>query len=248
MASRGESKVQKSISVEKARFLPRKRNVFTTRVRAGAHSKQTSIPLGFIARDMLSAGDTMFETKKILNKGEILVNGRAQKENRFAVGLFDMIEVLPAGKKYRAVYDFKGRLVLNELGKKSTTEKISKIMFKKAVKNGVVQLTTSDGFVFLEKKTAFKPGDSLRFSLPDKKILEGIELKKGSAVFFTGGKQVGKTGVVTEITEGTKRREKLVDVDMEGTQVRTTEKNVVAVGKNSPAIEFGKSLNESEAQ
>src|SRR3989344_6227019 len=101
MARHGESKSQKRISVETARFLKRKENVWTIRTKPGPHKRGYAIPLGFVARDMLQVGKTMFETKKVLNQGSIEVNGVARKEVQFAVGLFDVVEAKTTKKKYR---------------------------------------------------------------------------------------------------------------------------------------------------
>lgn len=245
MSNRGNSRSQKSISAPIAVFLKRKENVWTIKTSAGPHSKETSVPLGFVVRDMLSLSETMFETKKVLNEGAISVNGVTRREPKFPIGLFDVVSTKD-GKNFRLVFDTKGRLVLSEMGGKSALEKVSKILFKKIVKKGLVQLTTTDGFVFREKKTEFKPGDSLRISLPDKKILEGLELKKGNMVYFTSGKKLGHVGKVTGFTEGTRARPRLVSVDVEGTEVLTVAQNVFVVGKNSLSIDFGDKFKEGE--
>lgn len=246
MSERGESKAQKSISAPKARFLKRRLSVWTIRTKAGPHSGKASIPLGFIVRDMLGATNSMFETKKVLNAEQVLVNGTARNTPQFAVGLFDVVELVPANKKYRVVLDTNSRLVLSELKPKSASEKVSKVLGKHAVKKGVIQLTTMEGFVFMEKKTGIVPGDSIKISLPAKKILSQFELKKGNLVYFTSGKKVSLTGKITGITEGTRSRPKLVNVDVDGTQVQTVEKNVVVIGNDKAEMDMGEPLEVSK--
>ncbi len=245
MSQKGESKTQKSIAVEKARFIKRKKNVWTIRTSPGPHSKEFSVPLGFVVREMLGIAGTLFEAKKILGMGSIVVNGVARKEPKFPVGLFDVLLLVESKKKYRLVFDDKGRLVLSEMEDKSPLEKVSKILFKKAVKKGLVQLTTDDGFVFLEKKTAFRPGDSLKISLPEKKILDGLELKKGNMVYMIGGKKIGKTGTVLSVSDGTRSRPKLVGIEIDGKEILTVEKNTMVIGKGTPSVDFGKAAKKS---
>ncbi len=247
MAQKGPSKTQKSISVENARFLKRKKNTWTIRTSPGAHSKNTSVPLGFVCRDLLGLGESMFETKKILNAKNVLVNGVARSDQKFAVGLFDVIELLLENKRFRIVFDNNGRLVLSEIKNKGSVEKISKILFKKMVKGGLVQLTTNDGFVFREKKSDYKPGDSLKISLPQKKILGGFELKTGKTVYLINGEnKVGKIGKVTAISGSSKSREKIINIDVDGEVLKTVERNVIVIGDNSTSIDFGKVFESEE--
>lgn len=246
MARHGESKSQKRISVETARFLKRKANVWTIRTKPGPHRRGYAIPLGFVARDMLHVGSTMFETKKVLNAGSIEVNGVPRKDHQFAVGLFDVVETKTTKKRYRVVFDKKGRLALNEMDAKSPLEKVSKVMYKRAVKGGLIQITTSEGFVFRDKTTSFSPNDSLKISVPDKKIISGLKFEQGNTVYFIGGTKIGETGKIKSITPGTRNRPILVEVDVDGNTFKTTGNNLMVIGEKSVVIDLGKEILEQE--
>lgn len=191
---------------------------------------------------MLQAGKTMFEVKKVLNQMGIEVNGVARKDTQFAVGLFDVVEAKAVGKKFRVVFDKKGRLALNEMDAKSPLEKVSKVLFKKAVKGGLIQLTTSEGFVFRDKKTVFSPNDSLKISVPGKKILGGLKFEEGNMVYFIGGTKIGETGKIKSIAPGTRKRPVLVEVEVEGTVFQTTGNNLMVIGEKSAAVDLGKTV------
>ncbi|MDO8633818.1 MAG: 30S ribosomal protein S4e [archaeon] len=246
MARHGERKSQKRISVETARFLKRKENVWTIRTKPGPHRRGHAIPLGFVARDMLQVGQTMFEAKKVLNQLGIEVNGVARKDTQFAVGLFDVVGVKATKKKFRVVFDKKGRLTLNEMDAKSPLEKVSKVLFKKAVKGGLIQLTTSEGFVFRDKKTGFSPNDSVKISVPEKKILSGLKFEEGNMVYFIGGTKIGETGKIRSITAGTRNRPVLVEVEVEGAMFKTTGNNLMVIGEKSAAVDLGKMVAQAE--
>jgi len=64
----------------------------------GPHPKDISIPLLVLIRDVFKLAETNKEARKIIKKGEILVDGRKMKDPKFGVGLLDTIEI-PALKK-----------------------------------------------------------------------------------------------------------------------------------------------------
>lgn len=245
MSKRGESKSQKRISAPLQRLIKRKQNVFTERAIAGPHNKSSAAPLSYFVRDILLLGQTMFEVKKVLNSGTVLVNGVQRKEPRFPVGIFDLLEVGAEKKKYRAVFDRKGRFVLSQMPPSARDAKISKILFKKAAGKGILQLTTNDGLLFNEKGTKLVPGDSVMISLPDKKIVESFGLKEGHLGYVVGGTKKGSIGKITDISLGTKRKPSLVSMEIEGTEFRTIAEYVFVIGAQKPAIELG-SLGEKK--
>ncbi len=241
MANRGEDKTQKSLSAPTARYFLRKAHKFTPRSRPGPHSKETSVPLLFILKDMLGVTENAREAKAILSDGKVLVNGVKRQVTGLPVGLFDLVEVKDTGKKWRIVFDTKGRLVAKEADAKAKDFKISKVTGKRTVKGGKTMITTSDGFQIETGKEKINVDDSVKISLPDRKIEEVYALTKGHSVFIIAGTHVGETGIIESVTEGSLQRHKIVTLDEGEKQYQTVTHNVVVVGKGKPAIEvFGK--------
>jgi len=238
MASKGENKKQKSISAPKARHFPRKENVWTISSKSGAFSKKTSVPLGFVLRDMAGIAKTMKELKVILNQGAVKLNGKAVKSYRLPVGLFDIVEVEKSGKKYRIVYDKHSRFVLKDMEAKEKLEKISRVVGKRKVKGGKIVFNTAEGFVFTEQKTHINVGDSVRISLPDKKIVSDIGMKKGNTAYIIGGTHAGEIATVGEITAGTAHRPELVELKKGDVSFKTLGKYVLMVGEKESLIKI----------
>ena len=67
----------------------------------GAHSLSSSLPLAIIVRDILGFAKTAKETKKIISKKKILVNGKVRLDERFLVGFMDVISIPEIKKSYR---------------------------------------------------------------------------------------------------------------------------------------------------
>jgi len=236
MAGKGGARIEKRISSSKVRGLKRKEKVFTIKPMPGPHKRNESMPLGLILRDVLNIASNAREAKKILNAGKVKVDLVERKEIKFPVGLFDVISVEELKKNYRVILDGKGRIQLKEIDPKEKNFKFCRITSKRTAKKGLTQYGTNDGRSFIEKKSEYKKGDSLRVELPKQKIIERIELKKGNTAFIAAGKHVGTTGTIKEIIEGTQRREKIILIELKEKEFRTKAENVFVIGTKKAEI------------
>jgi len=78
---------------------------------------------------------------------------------------------------------------------------------------------------------------SIFWSLPEKQVLERIELKEGNFAVITGGKNIGVQGKIVEIekAEAKKRKGILVVVeDEKGTRYQTILNFVFSLGATQP--------------
>ncbi len=241
MASKGEKKVEKRLATSKARKIKRKEKRCTVRSKPGPHMRGSSVPLGFVLRDLIGIVQNMKEAKFILSDRQVKVDGRVIEDRRFPVGLFDLVSVEKSKKNYRIVLDSRGRLNAEEVDLKDKAVKLCKIVGKKAVPSKKVQLETNDGRSMLQEKTKLKVGDSVKISLPDQKILDEFELKRGNIVYIIAGTHVGTTATVREISAGTMKRPKLITLKpQEGDEIQTVERNVFVIGEKKPEIEVFK--------
>ncbi|MBI2598508.1 MAG: 30S ribosomal protein S4e [Candidatus Diapherotrites archaeon] len=235
MSSKGENKKQKTISTAKIRFLKRKEKIWTIKNRTGPHSQKTSVPLGFVVRDMLGLAETKKEIRIILNGASVQVNGTVRKDLKFPVGLFDIVSFPQTGKMYRIMLDKNGRIKVTEMGQKASLEKVSKILKKHVKKNGKIILTTSEGFVLLQGKHKISVSDSVKISLPEKKILQHFPLSDGMVALIIGGKHAGQVVTVKAVIEGSMHKPKLVKTQTDQGEFETLEKYVCVVGDRQTA-------------
>src|SRR5512136_2891005 len=80
--------------------IERKTHAWVVGANAGSHSMQTGIPLLIVVRDMLKLGTNSREAKKIINEGNILVDGVPRKDYKFMTGLFDIISLPEINQHY----------------------------------------------------------------------------------------------------------------------------------------------------
>ncbi len=224
--------MQKRISSPKTYSILRKVRTWTVRIRPGPHKKEESIPLALVIRDSLNIARNARETKKILKKGEVLVDGVIRKDHKFPVGFMDVIIIPKTKKYYRMTYTRKGKLVPIEIKKSEADLKIVRIKKKIKNKDGF-QIVTHDGRTFQVKKTEgrkYKTGSSLLIKIPSQEILEYIELKKGANAFITGGKHIGAKAQVKDIRAFKAAREDLVVIKIDNNEYETVKRYIFPIG------------------
>ena len=220
----------KRLAAPKTWQVRRKNSKFITKQVPGPHGSESGMALGTILKEVLTYADSNREVKKILNANEVKIDGKVRKDFRFPVGIFDTLEFASTNEYFRVMADKQGKISMVKIKKEEASLKPCKIIGKTIV-NGKLQLNLFDGKNILASSGAYKVGDTLLLSLPDKKITKHLKLDKKSAIFLTGGKHIGETGNVEDIVEN-----KIIYKNHEGELVETSKKYAFVVGDSKPLI------------
>lgn len=196
----------------------------------GPHKASESIPLIYLVRDMLKLADNSKEAKKIINSGNILVDGRIIKDYRYGVGLMDVISIPKIEKYYRVLCGKK--LKLQEISKEDSNFKLCKITGKLMERKARLQINMHDGYSMFSNEFGYKVNDTLVFEIPSRKIVKHIKFEKGKIGLVTKGKNMGKIGVIEDIREGTALRESLAKVG----DIEAPSKYVFVIGEEKSMI------------
>lgn len=218
--------------------VPRKEKVWAVRTRPGPHGLGVSMPLLVVVRDILGYAETAKEAGKIIEQGKVLVDRKPRKEDGFAVGLMDVIELPDAEKRFRVLPEHGGRIVLHPISADESGFKLCRIVGKTTVKNGATQLNLHDGkSVLLEEGgDEYAVNDTLKIAVPDQEIVEHVSLKPGCRVVIIGGRSQGRYGILMSLGSepGKKRTATIRTPDNE--DVRTLAEYVFAVGAETSMI------------
>jgi len=223
----------------------RKEAVWTVMPKPGPHSLSRSLPLVLIVRDMLKFAKTSKEAKNIISQEKIMVDGKVRRDERFLVGLMDVISILDAEKSYRVLPSRKG-LFLHPIDSGEAALKLCRIEDKTVVKGGHVHLDLHDGtssLIRVDNPQAsgdvYQTLDVLKLSVPDRELIGHTKLTVGAPAIIIGGKNIGKYGKVIAIEKkpNQKRRELLVTIEDEnGDQFQTILDFVFILGDAEPSI------------
>jgi small subunit ribosomal protein S4e len=224
----------------------RKEDVWTVMPKPGPHSISRSLPLALIVRDILGFAKTAKEAKNIISQGKIIVDGKVRLDERFLVGLMDVLSIPDAKMSYRALPSGKG-LHLYPISGEETTFKLCRIENKTVVKGGNIHLDLHDGSSSrittgnsqTPKEEPYQTLDVLKLSIPDRELLGRAKLAVEAPAIVIGGKNMGKYGKVVSIEKQAdkKRRDLLVTLkDKKGKQFQTILDFVFILGDTESII------------
>lgn len=236
MAIMGSRKHLKRFKAPKHWPIHPKENKWTTKPNAGPHAIEESLPLILIVRDILGVADNAREAKRIINNGEILVDGRVRKDYKFPVGFMDVIEIPKTESVYRVLPDEKGRLILYPIATENKDFKLCKITNKTIIKGGKTQLNLHDGRNCLVDEE-YKAGGVVILKVPEQEVSDLIKFEEGTIGLITGGKHIGEIGKIKEINITKSSMPNTVEMETEDKKTFLTLKDYVfVIGKDKPAI------------
>ena len=211
----------KRTEAEKFWSVPRKGTKY---IAVPSHNKKNSIPLIVMMRDVLRLVNNKKELKKILNEKQIKINNKIIHDVNYPIGLFDIISFL--NKNYRAVLDENKKISLEEISKNDASTKLIKIIGKKVLKNGKIQLNLIDGRNIIQKEKV-NIGDSMVFNFSNNKIDKIIKMEKGKTAYVIRGKHVGASGKIEDIIE--RGGKKLAKINTKNKKINVWVKNIIVM-------------------
>lgn len=237
MANMGSRKHLKRYKAPKSWPIHPKEDTWTVKPSAGPHSIEDALPLTLIIRDILGLADNSREAKRIINSGNVIIDGNVVKDYKFPVGFMDVIEIPKTGESYRVLLDNKGRLQLKEID--NADSKLCKIVNKTTIKGGKIQLNLHDGKNIIVDETELNVGDVISISAPEQDIKESLPLKVGATVLVTGGKHTGELGKVSEIIINKSSNPNTIVIENSAKDEFLTLKDYAfVVGTDSPIIDL----------
>jgi small subunit ribosomal protein S4e len=229
---------QKRLSVPKSWPVERKAETFTVKADAGPHG-EAGVPLLVLLRDVLGYVDSRKEARYALEQGTVRINGRPATDEERPVGMFDILAFAEREEYYRVFPGEGGRLSLTPIDADSAASKLGKVVEKRNVPGGDLQLTLHDGQTLLvEPDSPYDGGDSLIVANEDDEIVAHFEYGEDALVTAVDGTHAGEIGRIDEIqvTPGSARNNVLVTQDevegVEGDGFETVADYVVVIDEN----------------
>ncbi len=197
------SKHLKRLASPRSWSIHKKERKWTVRPSPGPHPLRRAVPLLILVRDMLSLCDTGREGRRIIGRGEILVDGKSAKDYKRGVGFMDVVEIPKTKQFFRILLDDRGKITATSITEDRAFWKFVRIENKKTIKGGKIQLNLHDGRNILTDSKEYKTGDVLKIELPTQKIVERFPMDDGYVAMIVGGKHAGEMSHIlsTEITK-----------------------------------------------
>ena len=226
----------KRLAAPRALKIERKEEKWAIRSTCGPHPLERSIPLGLVVRDYIKLCDKASEAKKIIGKGEFLVDGKPRKDIKYPCGLMDVISIPKLKKHYRVLLDKRGKLTLVPVSENEAKWKFCRIEDKTILKGKKTQLNLHDGRNILVDKDTYKTNDTLKISIPDQKILDVFPFKEGTTSMIIGGTHIGEIAVIDKVEITKSSMPNVVHLKNKDEKFQTIKDYVFPMGKNKPEL------------
>jgi small subunit ribosomal protein S4e len=210
----------------------------------GAHGTSNCLPLELVLRDDLAQAKTRREVTTILSGGKVKVDGRVRQDKNFPVGIMDVIELTDANISYRVLPIERKGLSLIRIPKDEAKYKLCKILRKNTEAKGLVQFGLHDGRNLTVPPTdaeasGYSTKDTLRLSIPTQRVLGHIKFEKGNFALVVAGRNLGKTGKIVELQQGTATRPAMVTIeDSAGSKFDTMAEYTFVIGTDTSSIKL----------
>lgn len=238
MGKKGPSRHQKREMSPKFWPIHRKEDVWAVRSSPGAHGAKVSMPLLVVIRDVLGLAETAKEAKMIIKQGKVAVDGKPRRDDRFSIGLMDVLELPDADQRFRVLPEHGGRFILHPISEEEASFKLCRIVDKTTVGNGITQLNLHDGrnILLSEGGGTYDVNDIVKVSVPDQEITDHIAFNPGVRAIITGGRSQGQYGILIGLGSGPGAMKTATIRTLGNEDVRTLASYVFAVGTDTPII------------
>ncbi|KAJ3214205.1 40S ribosomal protein S4 [Dinochytrium kinnereticum] len=194
---RGQKKHLKRLNAPKHWMLDKLTGTWAPRPSPGPHKLRESLPLVVFLRNRLRYALTGKETKSIVMQRLIKVDGKVRTDHTYPAGFMDVISIDKTGENFRLVYDTKGRFTIHRIGSEEAKYKLAKVKSVKVGNKGIPYCVTHDGRTIRYPDPAIKVNDTVKFDIESNKVTDFIKFEVGNLAYITGGRNMGRVGVVT---------------------------------------------------
>ncbi|MFW9991555.1 MAG: 30S ribosomal protein S4e [Candidatus Odinarchaeota archaeon] len=244
MGKKGQSRHLKRLNAPKTFRIARKHEKFTVRPRAQSSRMAECIPLAIIVREMLGYARNMKETKYIIKQGEIFTDNIPRKDEKISVGPMDLLSIPKIEKYYRTLpWEGRRQLKLAEIEKNDSHWKLCKIIGKRILKKGNLQLNLHDGRNVLIKPddpsySDYKTGGTLKIEVPGQKILDYYPFEENVPVLvMRGTASRGVSGILRSYEKRIGKNKSIAMVESGDKTIITALDNIFVLGTDKPSIE-----------
>jgi len=208
---------------------------------AGPHKTRECLPLIIFLRNRLKYALNGKEVQNILMQRLVKVDGKVRTDSTYPAGFMDVISIEKTGEQFRLIYDVKGRFTIHRITAEESKYKLCKVRKVQLGAKGIPYVITHDGRTIRYPDPLIKANDTIRYDVEDAKITDFIKFEVGNVCMVTGGRNMGRVGVITHRERHIGGFEIVHVKDSLDRQFATRMSNVFVIGQgNKPWISLPK--------
>merc|ERR1739848_446852 len=194
---RGPGKHQKRLSAPSHWLLDKLSGAYAPKASPGPHKLRDCMPLIVFIRNRLKYALNGREVKQIVMQRLVKVDGKVRTDPTYPAGFMDVISIEKTGENFRLVYDVKGRFAVHRISAEEAKYKLCKVRKVSVGPKGVPYLVTHDARTIRYPDPLVKVNDTVKVDIASGKIEDFIKFDSGNLCMITGGRNLGRVGVVT---------------------------------------------------
>ncbi|KAJ6157530.1 hypothetical protein N7470_005122 [Penicillium chermesinum] len=236
--ARGPKKHQKRLSAPSHWLLDKMSGTYAPKASPGPHKLRDCLPLIVFIRNRLKYALNGREVKAIMMQRLVKVDGKVRTDTTYPAGFMDVISLEKTGEHFRLIYDTKGRFTVHRIQAEEAEYKLCKVKRVQLGKGGIPFLVTHDARTetYPLPDPAIKVNDTVKVDLATGKITDFVRFDSGVVVMATGGRNMGRVGVVTH-RERHDGGFNIVHIkDAIDNTFATREANVFVIGQDKPWV------------
>lgn len=163
---------------------------------SGPHKGTECLPLIVMLRNRLKYALTTKEVTAIVMQRHVKVDHKVRTDSHFPAGLMDVVQIEKTNEHFRLLYDVKGRFVIHRITSEEADYKLCKVRNYQIGAKGVPFIVTHDGRTIRYPDPLIRTNDTIRFNLKTGKIDDFAKFEVGNLCIITGGRNMGRIGVI----------------------------------------------------
>ncbi|MDE1845769.1 MAG: hypothetical protein KGH53_00585 [Candidatus Micrarchaeota archaeon] len=226
MGSKGGSKHMKRLASPNYMKLERKQSKFILKPMPGRHTLDSSVALATFLIEKLGVAKTAAEARNAIINGKVEINGRVRKNQKYPIGLGDVVKLIPSDESYLITVGKYGTFEGKKLGKgegKRTLKVLGKYIMKG--KKQMIRLNNGN-IVHFDKEVSVN--DSV--IIENRKISKVLRLEKGAHCMVMKGVHAPEVGKISEIKQGTALRDTTIKIESKEGSFETIVDNILVIG------------------
>lgn len=187
-------------------------------------------------RNRLKYALTGDEVKRIVNQRLIKVDGKVRTDATYPAGFMDVITIEKTGENFRLMYDVKGRFTVHRIGPEEAKYKLGKVRKIQLGQKGIPFCVTHDGRTIRYPDPVVNVHDTVKIDISTGKITDSAKFDIGQLSMVTGGRNLGRVGIITNREKHHGSFDIVHLKDSQGHTFATRLANVFVIGKGNKAM------------
>jgi len=205
--------------------------VFAPRPSTGPHKLRECLPIIILLRNRLKYALTRNEVTKIVMQRLIKVDGKIRTDATFPAGFMDVLSIEKTGENFRLLFNTKGRFILQPISPEEAKYKLCKVKRVQIGAKAIPFVALHDGKTIIYPDPMIKVNDTVKVNLETGKIVDFVKFDIGNVVMVTGGRNLGRVGVIVSRERHLGSFDIVHVRDAVGNEFATRLGNVFVIGK-----------------